>query len=125
VNWFVLNTEANVEVDITALDAVEALRLELHRRGILFALARVKHELREDLDAYGLTAGALSGGGVLSMWLVAAFAQGWQCGRVWDLARHGRERCSPTTHVSVGTSAAIATAGPDVGRFCSSDRRAP
>ncbi|WP_438295503.1 SulP family inorganic anion transporter [Streptomyces sp. HUAS TT7] len=56
VKWFVLNTEANVEVDITALDAVEALRLELHRRGIVFALARVKHELREDLDAYGLTA---------------------------------------------------------------------
>ena len=24
--WFVLNTEANVEVDITALDAVDALR---------------------------------------------------------------------------------------------------
>ncbi|WP_330294795.1 SulP family inorganic anion transporter [Streptomyces sp. NBC_00503] len=56
VRWFVLNTEANVEVDITALDAVDALRQELEHRGIVFALARVKQELREDLDAYGLTA---------------------------------------------------------------------
>ncbi|MFD6183131.1 SulP family inorganic anion transporter [Streptomyces goshikiensis] len=54
--WFVLNTEANVEVDITALDAVEALRQELAERGIVLALARVKQELRDDLDAYGLTA---------------------------------------------------------------------
>ncbi|TQK50012.1 high affinity sulfate transporter 1 [Streptomyces sp. SLBN-118] len=55
VSWFVLNTEANVEVDITALDAVESLRSELTRRGIVFALARVKQELRENLDAYGMT----------------------------------------------------------------------
>ncbi|WP_420078784.1 SulP family inorganic anion transporter [Streptomyces sp. JL4002] len=54
--WFVLNTEANVEVDITALDAVEALRQELEDCGIVLALARVKQELREDLDASGLTA---------------------------------------------------------------------
>ncbi|WP_369232090.1 SulP family inorganic anion transporter [Streptomyces sp. R21] len=55
VRWFVLNTEANVEVDITALDAVESLRAELARRGVVFAFARVKQELQEDLDAYGLT----------------------------------------------------------------------
>nr|WP_272255558.1 sulfate permease [Streptomyces xanthophaeus] len=56
VHWFVLNTEANVEVDITALDAVEALRAELTARNIVFALARVKQDLRHPLDAYGLTA---------------------------------------------------------------------
>ena len=56
VDWFVLNTEANVEVDITALDAVEALRAELAGRGIVLALARVKQDLRVQLDAYGLTA---------------------------------------------------------------------
>ncbi|MGW3323729.1 SulP family inorganic anion transporter [Streptomyces virginiae] len=56
VHWFVLNTEANVEVDITALDAVEALRSELTQRDIVFALARVKQDLRRPLDAYGLTA---------------------------------------------------------------------
>ena len=50
-----LNTEANVEVDITALDSVDELRRELARRGIVFAMARVKQDLRDDLDAYGLT----------------------------------------------------------------------
>ncbi|MFJ1730297.1 SulP family inorganic anion transporter [Streptomyces sp. NPDC088254] len=54
VRWFVLNTEANVEVDITALDAVEELRRELAQRGIVFALARVKQDLLDDLTAYGL-----------------------------------------------------------------------
>ena len=56
VAWFVLNTEANVEVDSTGLDAVEELRAELTGRGVVFALARVKQDLRDDLDAYGLTA---------------------------------------------------------------------
>jgi SulP family sulfate permease len=56
VSWFLLNAEANVEVDITALDAVEALRAELQRREIVFALARVKQDLRDELDAHGLTA---------------------------------------------------------------------
>jgi MFS superfamily sulfate permease-like transporter len=55
VRWFVLNTEANVEVDSTALDALEALRAELAGRGVVFALARVKQDLRTQLDAYGLT----------------------------------------------------------------------
>ncbi|MER6443429.1 sulfate permease [Streptomyces sp. NPDC001185] len=55
VAWFVLNTEAIVEVDITALDAVDALRQEFDERRIVFALARVKQDLRDDLDAYGLT----------------------------------------------------------------------
>lgn len=54
VHWFVLNTEANVEVDITALDAVDELRRELTRRGVVFALARVKQDLLDDLAAYGL-----------------------------------------------------------------------
>ncbi|MFJ1967340.1 SulP family inorganic anion transporter [Streptomyces sp. NPDC087903] len=54
VRWFVLNTEANVEVDITALDAVEELRRELVGRDVVFGLARVKQELLEDLEAYGL-----------------------------------------------------------------------
>ncbi len=52
--WFVLNTEANVEVDYTALEAVEAVRAELSRRGTIFALARVKQDLLDDLEAFGL-----------------------------------------------------------------------
>ncbi|MEU3011749.1 SulP family inorganic anion transporter [Nocardia asteroides] len=55
VRWFVLNVEANVEVDLTALDAVEQVRAELAARGIVFALARVKQDLRVALDAAGLT----------------------------------------------------------------------
>jgi MFS superfamily sulfate permease-like transporter len=54
VDWFVLNAEANVEVDLTALDALGELRDELTRRGIVFAMARVKQDLREALDAAGL-----------------------------------------------------------------------
>ena len=40
VEWFLLNAEANVELDSTALDALEALRSELDGRGVVFAMAR-------------------------------------------------------------------------------------
>jgi len=55
VTWLLLNMEANVEVDLTALDALEDLRSTLADRDVLVALARVKQDLREDLDAFGLT----------------------------------------------------------------------
>jgi len=54
VRWFVLNTEAVVEVDITAVDALESLRQELVGKGIVFALARVKQDLRDELAPAGL-----------------------------------------------------------------------
>lgn len=54
VQWFVLNAEANVEVDLTALDGLDMLREELSRRGIEFAMARVKQDLRDALAAAGL-----------------------------------------------------------------------
>jgi hypothetical protein len=54
VRWFVLYTEANVEVDITALDAGDELRRELTHRGIVVALARVKQDVMDDLEVYGL-----------------------------------------------------------------------
>ena len=54
VKWFVLNAEANVEVDLTALDVLDALRTELASRGIVFAMARVKQDLRDSLEAAGL-----------------------------------------------------------------------
>jgi sulfate permease, SulP family len=53
--WFVLNVEANVEVDFTALEAVDAVRAELARQGAVFALARVKQDLLARLTAFGLT----------------------------------------------------------------------
>jgi SulP family sulfate permease len=54
VDWFVLNTEAIVEVDITAVDALEELRQELVERDIVFALARLKNDLRAALAPSGL-----------------------------------------------------------------------
>lgn len=54
LRWFALNVEANVEVDITALDALEDLRAELEKRGVVLALARVKQDLLVSLRAYGL-----------------------------------------------------------------------
>lgn len=53
VEWFLLNAEANTEVDLTAVDALELLRDTLDRRGIVFAMARVKQDLRESLEAGG------------------------------------------------------------------------
>jgi MFS superfamily sulfate permease-like transporter len=54
VRWFVLNVEANVEVDFTALEALDAVREEIVSRGGVFALARVKQDLLARLQAFGL-----------------------------------------------------------------------
>jgi len=54
VEWFVLNAEANVEVDLTALEALDQMRAELTQRGIIFAMARVKQDLRDALRDAGL-----------------------------------------------------------------------
>jgi high affinity sulfate transporter 1 len=54
VVWFLLNAEANVEIDITAADAIEDLRADLARRGIVFTMARVKQDLRAELATAGL-----------------------------------------------------------------------
>lgn len=55
VEWVVLNMEANVEIDLTAVDTLEELRREFASRGIVFALARVKRDLAVYLDLSGLT----------------------------------------------------------------------
>ncbi|QWZ08779.1 sulfate permease [Nocardioides panacis] len=54
VRWFVLNAEAIIDVDITAVDALESLRKDLSDKGIVFALARMKQDLRTDLARAGL-----------------------------------------------------------------------
>jgi MFS superfamily sulfate permease-like transporter len=80
VRWFLLNMESNVEVDITALDAVEALRRELTERGVVFALARVKQDLLDQLRAFGL-AGSVGAGHIFPTLptAVAAYQQ-WSDG---------------------------------------------
>jgi SulP family sulfate permease len=54
VEWFVLNAEAVSEVDLTSVDALEELRRGLADDGVVFAMARVKQDLRTSLEAGGL-----------------------------------------------------------------------
>ncbi|WP_298799589.1 sulfate permease [Pseudonocardia sp. 73-21] len=51
-----LNMEAVLEIDITAVDALLALCDELDHRGVRLAMAHVKHELHEDLRRSGVAA---------------------------------------------------------------------
>ncbi|MGJ7440355.1 SulP family inorganic anion transporter [Aquipuribacter sp. MA13-6] len=53
VHWLLLNVEANTEVDLTAVDALDSLRLTLGDMGVDLALARVKEDLRTPLAASG------------------------------------------------------------------------
>ena len=52
--WFLLNAEAIVELDITASEALAQLVADLAARNIVFAMARVKQELRAQLRRGGL-----------------------------------------------------------------------
>lgn len=54
LRWFVLNTEAVVDVDLTGVDALESLRQELAARGVVMGLARLKQDLRAALAPSGL-----------------------------------------------------------------------
>lgn len=51
--WFLLNAEANVQVDLTSVDELDRLREILEGRGIEFAMARVKQPLFDQLQAAG------------------------------------------------------------------------
>lgn len=53
VEWFLLNFEANVQIDLTAIDALDELREELSKRGIVMAVARVKFEMFKELERAG------------------------------------------------------------------------
>ena len=53
VKWLILNMEANVEIDITAIDMLAELRQELATKDITFAMARVKQDLYLDLEKAG------------------------------------------------------------------------
>ena len=49
VEWFLLNAEAIVELDTTAVDALRQLAQDLAKRHVIFAMARVKQDLRKQL----------------------------------------------------------------------------
>lgn len=50
VHWFILNSEANTQLDLTAIDALDELREGLESRGVVMALARVKQQNLEELE---------------------------------------------------------------------------
>jgi high affinity sulfate transporter 1 len=54
VEWFILNTEAIAEVDITAIDTLMDLQGELASRGIILGMAKVKQDLYAQLRRSGL-----------------------------------------------------------------------
>ena len=54
VRWFVLNAEAIVEIDITAADVLQDFHRELTATGVVFAMARAKQELYQQLSRAGL-----------------------------------------------------------------------
>ena len=54
--WLLLNAEAIVELDVTAAEAVSQLVDDLEARHVVFAMARVKQELRAQLLKGGLLA---------------------------------------------------------------------
>jgi SulP family sulfate permease len=56
VQWLLLNVEANVEVDSTAVAALDELHHAMRERGIVLALARVKQDLAAQLERAGFLA---------------------------------------------------------------------
>lgn len=52
--WLLINAEANIDVDLTAVEALERLHRDLAGRGVVLALARVKQDLRDQLQAAGI-----------------------------------------------------------------------
>ena len=54
IDWFLLNAEAIVELDITSADAFRRLITELQKRDVTFAMARVKQDLLAQLTRVGL-----------------------------------------------------------------------
>jgi SulP family sulfate permease len=54
VQWFLLNTEAIVDLDVTAADTLETVRRELAEQGVVVALARLKQDLRATLGPTGI-----------------------------------------------------------------------
>ena len=89
VEWFVLNAEANTEIDLTAVDALEEVRRTLADRGVVFGLARVKFEVREILESTGFIDRV--GEDHVFMTLPTAVSAYQQ----WYADRHGGEPPSP------------------------------
>jgi SulP family sulfate permease len=55
IEWFVIDAEAIIDIDVTAAEALKKLQSELKRKGIVLAMARTSHPLRRMLKRSGLT----------------------------------------------------------------------
>ena len=96
VEWFVLNAEANTEIDLTAVDALEEVRRTLADRGVVFGLARVKFEVHEILESTGFIDRV--GEDHVFMTLPTAVTAYQQ----WYADRHGGEPPSPGVQAETG-----------------------
>ena len=105
VEWLLINAEANVEVDLTSLDALARLRRELEARGVVLALARVKQDLLDDLRAAGLV-DAIGTGRMYATLPTAVAAY-----LAWHEERHGRPHPFGLLPPPAGTPPPVTPAG--------------
>lgn len=54
LNWIILNVEANMHVDLTAVQTLAGVIERTHEKGRLFGFARLKNDLRAQLEAAGI-----------------------------------------------------------------------
>ena len=55
VRWFVIDAQAITDIDVTAADALQALKTELEAAGIAMKFAHANRPLREVLERIGFT----------------------------------------------------------------------
>jgi sulfate permease, SulP family len=55
VEWLLIDAEAIIDIDVTAIEALSTLQRELERKGIVLAIARANHPLQHMLKRAGLT----------------------------------------------------------------------
>ena len=112
-----------MEVDFTALEAVDAVRDELARDGTVFALARVKQDLLVRLEAFGLasTIGAENlfptlptAVGAYQQWAASHQrrpGQGPEGSRPSALATEGKAAMTLHDRIDAGWQAGVTTTG--------------
>ena len=55
IEWLLIDAEAIVDIDVTAVEALSKLESELERKGVIMAIARASQPLQEILKRAGLT----------------------------------------------------------------------
>jgi SulP family sulfate permease len=55
IDWLLIDAEAIVDIDVTAVEALNKLQSELERKGVVMAIARASQPLQEILHRAGLT----------------------------------------------------------------------